>query len=278
MMGIMQMLRPGAGPLDIVSAVVAGPPGPRLLLFDFDGTLVEFQSVPGAVSLPLARRQWLEVIAARTDAVLGFVSGRRLDDLQARVAVAGAWYAGLHGLEIALPGEAVSRHPALDEYVPLALGLANRFASHVCWPGVWIEYKGPSVAIHWRDALPEDGVAARLAFGAVAAEQGAGRLRLLDGDRVCEAVPDVPWNKGRAVEAMQERVARDAGSLPWTLFAGDDWTDEHAFEALGDNGVSVCVGDRPSMAAHRLASPAAVEALLAALATAPSLAAAPVPK
>jgi trehalose-6-phosphatase len=70
---------------------------------------------------------------------------------------------------------------------------------------------------------------------------------------------------------MQERLARLRGAPPWTLFAGDDWTDEHAFEALGDGGISVCVGDRPSVARFRLAAPATVELLLAALASAPRL-------
>lgn len=256
-----------------MSAVMAGPPGPRLLLFDFDGTLVEFASVPGAVSLPAPRHQWLERIAARGDAVLGIVSGRRLDDLQGRIGVAGAWYAGLHGLEIQAGDEEVGRHPALDEFTPVALALANRFAPAVPRPGVWIEYKGASVAVHWRDASPEDGRAARDAFSAVTREPAfEGRLRLLDGDHVCEAVPDVPWDKGRAVEQMREQVAARSGTAPWTLFVGDDWTDEHAFEALrGVGGVSVCVGDRPSQADFRLASPAAVEALLERLATAPTL-------
>ena len=261
----------------IVTAVVAGPPGPRLLLFDFDGTLVEFASVPGSVKLPADRRRWLEALAARQDAVPGFISGRRLDDLQARIDVAGAWYAGLHGLEIAVPGEAVLRHPAFDEAAPFALDLANRFAASLRWPGVWIEYKGPSVAVHWRDAAPADGVEARTAFLAAVSTSAAARFRVLDGDRVCEAVPDVPWHKGRAVETMQRRLAGRAGLSPWTLFAGDDWTDEDAFEALGDAGVTVCVGDRPSAAKFRLRDPAGVERLLAALARAPSLGPPPAP-
>lgn len=260
-----------ASPSAIVAAVADGPPGPRLLLFDFDGTLVEFGPVPGAVGLPHARRRWLEAIASRADAMLGFVSGRRLDDLRPRVGVDRACYAGLHGLEIAWPGEAPVRHPALEEFTPVALALANRFASRLAWPGVWIEYKGPSVAVHWRDARPEDGAAARQALAEAAVAEFPGRLRLLDGDRVCEAVPDVPWHKGRALESMRDRLAIEAGAPPWTLFAGDDWTDEHAFEALGDGGVSVCVGDRPSRAAFRLPGPAAVEALLEGLASAPRL-------
>lgn len=255
----------------IVAAVVAGPPGPRLLLFDFDGTLVEFASVPGSVRLPPDRRRWLDAMATRSDAVVGFVSGRRLDDLQARVGVPGAWYAGLHGLEIAVPGEEVVRHPAFDESAPFALALANRFAAALRWPGVWIEYKGPSVAVHWRDATAADGAEARAAFAACARAEPAWRCRLLEGDRVCEAVPDVPWHKGRAVQAMQERLAGRAGIPPWTLFAGDDWTDEDAFEALGEAGVSVCVGNRPSVARFRLPGPAGVRGLLAALARAPVL-------
>ena len=155
--------------------------------------------------------------------------------------------------------------------VAAACALANRFAASLRWPGAWIEYKGPSVAVHWRDAAPADGVEARAAFVAAASAPASSRFRLLDGDRVCEAVPDVPWHKGRAVEAMQRRLAGQAGLPPWTLFAGDDWTDEDAFEALGDAGVTVCVGDRPSAARFRLRGPAGVERLLAALARAPRL-------
>ncbi len=265
-----------ARPADIVSAILTGPPAPRLLLFDFDGTLVEFASVPGAVSLPSSRRLWLERIAARGDVVLGFVSGRRVDDLRGRVDVAGAWYAGLHGLEIDVPGDRELRHPALGEFTPLALALANRFASLVQWPGVWIEYKGASMAVHWREASAEDAVAARAALAVLTEDpEFQGQLRLLDGDRICEALPDVPWDKGRAVETMQERVAERLGVAPWTLFVGDDWTDEHAFEALGDRGVSVCVGQRPSQAHFRLEAPAAVEDFLRGLAQAPSLGAPP---
>jgi trehalose-phosphatase len=269
----MDALSPYSSPADILSAIVSGPGRRRLLLFDFDGTLVEFAPVPGAVSLPESRREWLERIATRPDAVLGFVSGRRLDDLRSRVDVAGAWYAGLHGLELHLAGEPLVRHPALEEFTPLALALANRFASRVDWPGVWIEYKGASVAVHWREAATEDGMAARAALATTADEpEFRGRLRLLDGDHICEALPDVPWDKGRAVEAMQERVAQDDAVAPWTVFVGDDWTDEHAFEALGTQGVSVCVGQRPSKAHFRLATPSVVEEFLAQLATAPSLA------
>ncbi len=255
-------------PSGIVSAVAGGPPGPRLLLFDFDGTLVEFAPVPGAVELPRARRRWLEAIAARPDAVLGFLSGRPIDDLRSRVDVGRACYAGLHGLEMAWPGEEVLRHPAVEEFAPIAHALASRLARRLRWPGVWIEDKGASVAVHWREADPERGAAARQVLHEAVKGDYPGRLRLLDGDRVCEAVPDVPWHKGRALESMRDRLAREAGAPPWILFAGDDWTDEHAFEAIGDAGVSVCVGDRPSHATFRLPDPAAVEAVLAGLATA----------
>jgi trehalose 6-phosphate phosphatase len=66
------------------------------------------------------------------------------------------------------------------------------------------------------------------------------------------------------------RWIRDAergrrGADPFTVYLGDDVTDEDAFKAVGDEG-SIMVGPRPSRVTTRLESPAAVEQFLIELA------------
>jgi trehalose-6-phosphatase len=57
------------------------------------------------------------------------------------------------------------------------------------------------------------------------------------------------------------------GRLLW-LYLGDDWTDEHAFEVLSGQALTVRVGDAvpASKAAYRLQDVSEVQQLLTALA------------
>ena len=72
-----------------------------VLLCDFDGTLSEFDNDPNAVWLKPSRRDLLERLAHGPGQTIAIVSGRRLDDVKQRTALAGdVYHAGLHGLEI----------------------------------------------------------------------------------------------------------------------------------------------------------------------------------
>ena len=66
-------------------------------------------------------------------------------------------------------------------------------------------------------------------------------------------------------ESILQDVVRTTGADPWVVYLGDDLTDEDAFHAIED-GASVVVGRRASMARFRLDSPADVASLLADLA------------
>ena len=66
------------------------------------------------------------------------------------------------------------------------------------------------------------------------------------------------FGKGRAAR----RLAREFPAHR-PVFLGDDLTDEEAFEVLhGEGGVTVKVGDGPTLAEHRVAGPAQVVTLL----------------
>ena len=82
-----------------------------------------------------------------------------------------------------------------------------------------------------------------------------------------ELLPDIAWNKGNAVRWIETDATRRLAAPVRPVYLGDDRTDEHAFEAVGDRGVTVIIGRAPSIATHRLPDPAAVERLLARLVT-----------
>ena len=253
----------------LAELILGGGPRPILLLTDFDGTLCEFRNDPAAVELSAPRRLALSSLAARPEVTVGIVSGRRAMDVRQRTALEGpVYYAGLHGLEIDGPHgrfevPAFGARRAELQQVGQALGRAIAPLA-----GALLENKDLSVALHVRAAAPPDRQRAERLFWTLAGpllETGAARLQR--GDCVFELLPDISWTKGDAVRWIEEDDARRRGCTALPVYFGDDQTDEHAFEAIGDRGVTVVVGPRPSGAQHRLPDPAAVEQLLQRLAT-----------
>jgi trehalose 6-phosphate phosphatase len=240
---------------------------PLLLLLDFDGTLCEFQPSPEQVWLRRPRREALQQLIARRGVTAGFVSGRRLADLRERIGLTGdMWFAGLHGLEIEGFGRRFV-HARVDEARGL-LGLLARAlrVQTADLPGVIIEDKELSLALHVRQAHPDDKIKADAAFLRMTLPHiDDGTLRLMPGSNVSELLPNIPWNKGDAVSWICAEEKSRRGESPMTIYLGDDVTDEDAFTAVGDQG-SVIVGPRPSRIATRLENPAAVEAFLRELA------------
>jgi len=65
-------------------------------------------------------------------------------------------------------------------------------------------------------------------------------------------------SKGEALIALRDEIG-----APVVLYAGDDVTDERAFEALGEQDITVKVGPGDTVARYRVQSPEDVVAALA---------------
>jgi trehalose-phosphatase len=235
-----------------------------LLLMDFDGTLAEFNVNPAAVRLSETRQALLQSITARSDITLGIVSGRRIADLRERTgAGSAAFYAGVHGLEIEGPGLRFM-HSAASLASP-TIGVLEKELRDATrgLPGVFIEDKGLSVVLHVRGASMPDRMHAATRFRAVAKPYlNDGVLRVQPGDEMIELLPNIDWTKGDAVQCILRHVETQLKGPVWPVYIGDDATDEDAFEAIDDGGLTIGVSNRPIGASFRIADPAAVEQFL----------------
>jgi trehalose 6-phosphate phosphatase len=235
-----------------------------LLLLDFDGTLAEFDTDPEAVFLTDERRRLLLEIHDRKDATVAIVSGRRLADVRARARLPpDNYHAGLHGLEIEGHGDRFE-HPDVQKGIgfvrQLVAELSRDFAPV---EGVFVEDKTLSAVVHFRGASAGDMARVpSLVNRRVQDHLDSGELRIMLGAGMIEILPNIDWNKGHAVAWIRERVAA-ASALPTvSVYIGDDVTDQDAFGALGNDGVSVAASSRVSGADFRVDGPSEVEALL----------------
>jgi trehalose 6-phosphate phosphatase len=213
------------------------------LFLDLDGTLAPIASRPQDVRPDPRRTSLLERLQAALDGRVAVISGRSLADvdriLEARVTAVAA----VHGLVLRRPDGSVSEavpHPALADTTRRLRAFAVRD------PGLIVEEKGLSVALHYRLARPHAQGAERLARE-LAARTG---LVLQKGDMVQELRTPGP-DKGDSLEALL-RLSPFRGSRP--IFVGDDATDEHGFRAArAAGGQGVLVGPvRPTAARFRV--------------------------
>jgi trehalose 6-phosphate phosphatase len=223
---------------------------------DFDGTLVEIADRPDAVAVPPDLNQTLRNLRDRLGGAMAIVTGRSIDVIDGFLAPDRFDVAGLHGAEHRLAGELFpcrpEEHPDLRQAIE---DLEERFAAE---PGVLIEDKGCSVALHWRLA-PEAGDFASDTIKEMAAALGSG-YRLQLGKAVAEVLPARATKGGIIRYLLTQPPYRDRRPV----FIGDDLTDEHAFETVDTlDGVSIRVGPGPTRARYRVAAPSGLRALLA---------------
>lgn len=253
-----------------VAEVIAQRRGTRdlLLLSDFDGTLAEFQADPAAVQLPERVQALIGSLTSAAGTAVGIVSGRRAADVRKRSGLTReqGFAAGLHGLEIDGPAGVSFVHPE----IAAARGRVHVIAAELrplaaSLPGAFVEDKELSVALHFREASPRDQEFAADSFDRlVEPAVAAGEVRVMRGACVREVLPAIAWTKGHAVTWIRQHVA-SASDDPFTVYIGDDVTDEDAFWATHGHGLSIAASDRVGGADYRLHGPADIERLLIAL-------------
>jgi trehalose 6-phosphate phosphatase len=214
---------------------------PLLITCDFDGTLAPIVSNPADARMLPAAAAALTALADLPDTAVALVSGRALGVLRALSAMPSTIHlVGSHGAEF----DTGFAHDIDEGLLRRIIAELNEIAADR--PGVTVETKPASVALHVRNASPADGECAledaRRASAAWDAHTTAGKAVL--------EFAVVSTDKGEAVDILREQTASTA-----VLFVGDDVTDEKAFARMRDGDVGVKVGPGETLAGFRVDAP-----------------------
>jgi trehalose 6-phosphate phosphatase len=209
------------------------------ILLDVDGTLLDLAATPREVFVSDELRRTLIRLQHATDGALALVSGRPLTDLDLIFAPLQLAAVGGHGAEIRVTPTA---KPERGRATPLSEEIKRRFAAIASAdPGILVEDKGFSIALHFRLA-PAKETFVHNAVAAICEEvDEAAALEVLPGKAVVE-IKSSGFDKGTAVRHLM-RHPPFLGRTP--LFIGDDTTDEAAFAVLPEyKGTGISVGRR----------------------------------
>ncbi|MGE5197395.1 MAG: trehalose-phosphatase, partial [Deltaproteobacteria bacterium] len=110
--------------------------------------------------------------------------------------------------------------------------------------GAFMEDKGLSLSLHYRLADKKQIPLVKTIFHeTVIVPLVRDKIAIRSGKMVLEVRPPVAWDKGRVVLwllARQRFAVKDSEVLP--VYIGDDVSDEDAFKALENKGLTVFVG------------------------------------
>ncbi|QIS08422.1 trehalose-phosphatase [Nocardia arthritidis] len=241
-------------PLELRRALSTVARVPRLLVAsDYDGTIAPIVSDPAKAYPHRESVNALRALAGLTGTTAAVISGRALRDLAAlsRLPVE-VQLIGSHGSEFD-----VGFVHAIDNDAKHLLHEVTTALTQIAEenPGVSVETKPASIALHVRNASPEIG---RRAL--TQARQGPASwvgVQVTEGKAVIELAV-VPTDKGTALDTVRHEAAASAA-----VFFGDDVTDEKAFRVLSGPDVGIKVGEGETLAKFRVDSTEDVSCALA---------------
>ncbi len=230
----------------------------RLLFIDYDGTLMDFNPDPQAVSPDTEVLGLLEALAADPKNTVVINSGRDKSTLQKWLGHLDTAMAAEHGVWMKEDGSWQLNPNVVDGWKPKVRELLENLVSRT--PGSFIEEKDYSLAWHYRNIDRDLGNKRVREFRDMLTYLIQNQdLQVLEGNKVVE-IKNAGVNKGKATQYW-------VGKQNWdfVLGIGDDSTDEDIFRALPEWGVSIKVGPGRTAAHYSLSGVAEVRSMFSRL-------------
>jgi trehalose 6-phosphate phosphatase len=232
-----------AGLPDLLVPLAQAPERSALCL-DFDGTLSAIVDDPRAAR-PLPGVPDLLARLARRFGLVAVISGRPVSFLQSALGPPpGVRLVGLYGLEQIAPDGTRTTAPDAAPWEAVITEVVDQARAEAA-PGVYVEPKGLTVTLHWRNAPGE----AEWVAGFAARQSEERGLEVHHGRRELELRPPLSVDKGTVVRDLT------AGYAAVAAF-GDDIGDLPAFAALAELAAAGVAVARVAVVDHE--SPAVV--------------------
>ncbi len=234
----------------------------RLIILDYDGTLVAFAATPQQAAPPAEVHDLLLTLASNPRNEVVIVSGRERASLEGWLGDLPIDIVAEHGMWLReRDGRWITAEPLTDEWKQRVGPVLESFVDRT--PGTFVEEKDFSLAWHYRGIHPS------LARGRVAELKsalvgliGGMDLMMMEGNKVLE-IKSARANKGTAVHRWMSQT-HDG----FVLAIGDDRTDEDMFKVAPDHAWTIKVGHGSTHASFSVRGISDVHDLLTKLAEA----------
>ena len=232
----------------------------KMLLLDYDGTLVGFHQNPDRAVPDDSLLKTLTQLTSLPNTDVAIVSGRDKVFLE-------KWFGHLQLTLVAEHGYFVKEHKqkwvangsADNTWKKDLLPIMEAFTDRT--PGTFIEEKTNSLVWHYRKTDPELAAERVVELKTVLASLISDKLSIMDMDKALEVV-NSQITKGTAVSDLVSNKNYD-----FILCAGDDVTDENMFTSLPSHTRTIKVGRKKTEAKYYIEDIEHVKALLSTLAT-----------
>jgi trehalose 6-phosphate synthase/phosphatase len=214
----------------------------RLLLLDYDGTLVSFAKRPELASPDAELLALMEDLAKNSWNKVVVISGRNREFLEKWLGDTGVDLVAEHGAWIKAAGE--------DSWESQTQGISTAWKETILpimenfterTPGSLIEEKSFALVWHFRKVEPELGLLkSRELLSALRNHLTGSQLHVLLGNKVVE-VKQTDIHKGKGALYYLEK------DPPWDFIMGmgDDYTDEDIFAVLPESAWGIKIGYEP---------------------------------
>lgn len=227
----------------------------RLILLDYDGTLVGFKDNPQDAKPDAQLFNILDSLESQSNTSLSLISGRDKETFQ-------KWFGDKpydlitdHGVWIRQQRKWTALEILKNDWMSNIKPILESFVDRT--PGTFIESKKYSLAWHYRTADPELAQIRTIELNTVLTSMVSNNnLSILSGNKVIE-IKSSNVNKGRAANHLFVKNDYD-----FILIMGDDWTDEDMFEAAPTFATTIKVGYTKTKAKFKIKSSDQVRDLL----------------
>ena len=217
----------------------------RLLLLDYDGTLVGFKDNPQDAEPDEELYTLLDALQEKENTTVVLISGRDKEAFQKWFEHKNYTLVTDHGVWLYQNNEWIELERLKTDWMQNLRPILETFVDRT--PGTFIETKNYSLAWHYRTADPELATRRTIELNTVLTSMVSNNdLSILSGNKVIE-IKSSNVNKGRAVSRLLLQEEYD-----FITVIGDDWTDEYMFEEVPEWAYSIKVGIAKTKARYKI--------------------------